>query len=240
MSSIEQIIQRQFRVWEENLAVQERRRRQGGAAIIESSDVVIHPVICLSREPGAGAWDVAEGLSKALGCQIFGREVIDHIAADLNTQRQVIEIRGQQVRSEVELLVEGMLRGRHVENREYLLSLCRVIEGSARNGNVVLLGRGANVVLGNRASLRVRLVAPLRDRIALISEKRGLPAPEAEIWIDKMEKGRRAFFQRFFGVDWNDPTLNDLTINSARFTPEQSVNLILAALRERGIDAGGA
>lgn len=236
MSNIEQIIQRQFRLWEENMAAMERRKRQGGAAVLESSDVVTHPVICLSREPGAGAWDVARGLSEALGCQIFGREVIDHIAADLHTQRQMIEMRGQQVRSDIELFVEGMLRGRHVENREYLLSLCRVIEGAARNGHVVFLGRGANLILGSRASLRVRLVAPLRSRIGLIRDKRGLTESDAEKWINRIDKERRTFFQRFFSADWNDPTVNDLIINSARFTPPQTVALILEALRQRGID----
>jgi cytidylate kinase len=47
--------------------------------------------------------------------------------------------------------------------------------------------------------------------------------------MHRIEQERIRFFRHHFGVDPDDPMRYDITINLARFAPEQAVDLILEA-----------
>jgi cytidylate kinase len=79
--------------------------------------------------------------------------------------------------------------------------------------------------------LRVRLVADRDDRIGVMSQRLGIPRPEAARYVEKKERERDLFVQHHFHKDAADPRLYDLVLNSTRFSVAECADIIVEALR---------
>src|SRR6185436_11105897 len=90
-----------------------------------------------------------------------------------------------------------------------------VIEKAADQGNCVIVGRGAQCVLGERQDvLHVFLWAPRALRARRVRSR--LPQEkDPEGLMDRMDRARAAFIRREFDADWGNPKLYDLTLNTA-------------------------
>lgn len=237
--SIEQIIERQLHRWDRiaaTLGYDPLHPPQGAKGARSQAQVARQPVIAISRDLGVHEGEIARGLAAALDYEIFGKAIIDRIAEDVNVQRRFIDERDEHLRSALALMIEGSLAGRHIDNREYFESLARVLRGVARRGGVIILGRGATILLRGEAALSVRLVAGMDERIRFLCEQDQISEREARAKIDKSDRERHGFVRHFFHADINNATLYDIVINTGRFTPEACIELILAALKARGVE----
>jgi cytidylate kinase len=106
----------------------------------------------------------------------------------------------------------------HLAPYGYLQHLRRVVEGIARLGGAVIVGRGAHLILPPGRALRVFVVAPLEARVAAVVERYGVDAAEAERRIRAKEIERRAFLQRYFHADLGDPATYDIVVNTSRLS----------------------
>lgn len=108
----------------------------------------------------------------------------------------------------------------------------RVIEQLYERGNVVILGRGAMVVLKDKPmTFHVRLVAPLPWRIEYLSRQQDISHDEARDEIAHNDKRRALYVRQFYHVDWDDPSLYHLIINIARVGVEGAVQMIVNGAR---------
>ena len=73
----------------------------------------------------------------------------------------------------------------------YLRSLLELFAALSEQGHCVIVGRGAPYVLPAESTLRVRMVAPRKDRIDSVEKTQGLSKAEAERWIDRTDAERR-------------------------------------------------
>ena len=87
-------------------------------------------------------------------------------------------------------------------------------------------------ILPAEKTLRVRLIAPLADRIQVISQRFGVPAVEAESKTKQIDHDRVHFAETFFHKHALDPHSYDLVLNVSRFTVEGSANVIIGAFEE--------
>ncbi|MBN1475913.1 cytidylate kinase-like family protein [Candidatus Sumerlaeota bacterium] len=230
--SIEQIIERQIRHWDRVAATLRYDPSEPKAP--SQAEVSHQPVICISRDLGSGEGEVVETLASEINYKIMGKEIIDHIAVDLNVQRRIVDSRDERFHTGAEALIDSMLKGRDVDNPSYLSALIRVVRGIALRGGVILLGRGAGEILGDEAPLRVRIIAPMRDRIRRLAAKREISEDEARAQIERSDRERAQFIRKHFRVDRGDPTHSDLTLNTSRIPPAKCPAVIIGALRARG------
>jgi cytidylate kinase len=79
----------------------------------------------------------------------------------------------------------------------------------------------------------VLLVAPQEQRIEEVASRDGLSPEKAAKYVHDIDKGRKAFHDKFFHVKVDDPSLYHLSINTARFSYEDAAELIAAVVRER-------
>ncbi len=193
-----------------------------------------HPVICISREVGSGAREIARRLCQQLNYTIYGKEVINQIATDLKVQQRLINTLDENSRGELQLILESYLHGRATETTEYLGTLVRVFQTMARRGGVVLLGRGAGYVVHERAALTLLVTAPLERRIARIQAYTSQTAAEARAFVLAEDQRRDQFTRQYFKIAHNDPQQYDMVLNTGRMEPEAAVEVVLAALRARG------
>ena len=120
------------------------------------------------------------------------------------------------------------MEGDFVRN-DYYRRLCQTLLSLASQANSVFLGRGADLILPAERGFRVRLVAPEEDRLRSFAARQGLSHDKAAAEMQRIEKERYRFFHRHFGVDPDDPMRYDITINLARFSLDEAVDLIFRA-----------
>ncbi len=80
--------------------------------------------------------------------------------------------------------------------------------------NLVILGRSVAILLPDAGmGLRVRLVAPLKERTAAVAIEENLAAAVAERRVRDYDREIRARMQTLFNVDIEDPLSHHLTLN---------------------------
>jgi len=112
----------------------------------------------------------------------------------------------------------------------YVRMVGLVIRGLAREGNVLILGRGGQVLLRKHpTALHVQVVAPLAYRIEVVMSREGLNRREAQNRVRASDRARADYLHRYHNVDWLDPVLYHLVINTGRIPVDRAVELILSA-----------
>jgi cytidylate kinase len=117
---------------------------------------------------------------------------------------------------------------------EYVRMVGLVIQNMAKEGNVLILGRASQVLLrDNPEALRVQVVAPLSDRVQKLMCLEGLSQREATQRIMASDGARAEYLRRYYGVNWLDPQLYDLVINTGQITIPTAVQLVVMTQVQR-------
>jgi hypothetical protein len=187
--------------------------------------------ITVSREVGALGHTVAEEVGKRLGWPVYDQELIDKIAEEIG--RPSFHVRGLDEKP-VGWLEEFFtsLGGQYpVSPMAYLKKLTGVVSGLGAMGKCIIVGRGANFILPRETTLRVRLVADLKDRVRAIGWLKDASDKEAARFIEKTDRERALFVHGNFGKDVTDPHHYDLVINTSSVGLEEAAQVILDTLR---------
>ncbi|MCX7671413.1 MAG: cytidylate kinase-like family protein [Anaerolineae bacterium] len=107
-----------------------------------------------------------------------------------------------------------------------------VIRAVAEQDNILFLEQGSQVVLcGRPGTLHVQIVAPFELRARRIAQHRRLPIAEARRQTRICDHARADYLARYHGVNWLDPLLYHLVINTGLWSADDAVALIVAAAR---------
>ena len=105
-----------------------------------------------------------------------------------------------------------------------------VIRGLAHEGNVLIVGRGGQILLKHYpGALHVQTVAPLAKRIEVVVSRYGLSEREAQQRVRASDRARFDYLRRYHDVNWLDATLYHLVLNTASLPAPATVKLIVAA-----------
>ena len=104
----------------------------------------------------------------------------------------------------------------------------------ARLGNVILIGRGSNIITAKLEQVfHVRLVAPMEKRILQIQKSDHLDRNGAVELIRREDRGRKRYLKRYYNKDVGDPLLYDLTLNTGRVGFDEAARIIADTLFRR-------
>lgn len=183
------------------------------------------PIITLSREMGSRGDDVAAAVAQRLGLRLVGRELINRAAKQAGAPEVAL--------AEIDELGLLGVKPSPAALRLYREKVAEVLVELADAGDVLLVGRGGQVVLAGRPGvLRVRIAAPRRQRIATVQERCGVSVAAAAARIDASDRARAGYLQRHHGVRWDDAALYDLIINLAQLDAAAATAAICAAAAE--------
>ena len=191
------------------------------------------PIITVSREAGAGGSDISRRLAKAMGMDLIGGQIIQHVADSAKMSRKVIETLDEREVTFRETLLSSLFGENRPWPGEYLNHLTRVIGTIGIFGNVVIVGRGANFVLPQDRIFRTRIIAPMESRIRYFMEDRGYTRAEAEQYIVKRDNNRKAFVRKYFNADIADTQYYDMIINTEKISMAQATESIIVAFNQR-------
>ncbi len=222
---IEKLIQRQINQW--------NRWDELLSAGTDPAALRPRPTITVSRQLGSGGRALAEALALRLDLQLHGYDIVEHIARDQHLEEEVVAGLDEQVVSQIRLWITGVLNRRIFLKDEYHVALVRVVRTLAVRGGVVILGRGGNFILAERADLRLRLVAGDEYRVQNLARRDHLGEAEARARILESDASRRLFVEKLFHTDVDDPRHYDLVLNAERLRAERLPELAIEALQAR-------
>lgn len=198
----------------------------------EPASAVVEPPLCvaLSREVGAGATTIAREIGRRLGWSVYDHELLEKMAREMNVRVSVLESVDERHVPWLQTSLETFGSANAVTVNSYVQHLVETLFGLAAHGRCVIVGRGAAMILPESTTLRVRLVAPLEFRVAVMSRQLGVSRDEAARYIERTDRERIRFIRDHFQRDLTDLQYYDLAINTARFTAPE-----VAAMIERAV-----
>ena len=211
-------------------------------------------VITISREHGSGGGKIGRCVAKILGYDYVDKELITEVAKMANVPESEVEKYDEKGEDPIIYFLKELFgedepqtvfqypnnhrdknESKKVQNKasntldrdEQLRLFQSVIESVWERGNAVIIGRKANVILADKPNtLRVRVTAPLEKRMERITEVEQIPEEEVLGLINEIDGHRERYAKQYYGVDWDDPGLYDIIINTAKLTSEDAALLI--------------
>ena len=110
-----------------------------------------------------------------------------------------------------------------------------VVAEIAREGRVVLVGRGAAAILGERErTLHVQVVAPVGIRVERIAGRLGVPLDEAKKLVHESDGRRSKYHKEYYGRDSADPVNYHMVLNTGYLGLDGTADLIVREAGRRG------
>ena len=194
--------------------------------------------VTISREAGCGALAIAERLVRRFqelspkhdeSWKIFDRNLMDKVLEEHGLPAYLAKFLPEDRVSEIEDFVADIL-GAHPTLRKMVAQSAETILKLAAMGNVILIGRAANLVTARLPCvLHVRLVAPLEQRIAHCQKEYGMTRAKARVFCRREDLGRKRYVRKYFNADVADPLLYHLVINTGLVGYDDAAKLIADA-----------
>jgi len=182
-------------------------------------------IIAISRQVGSWGDEIAALTAKQLDYELVGRDEIHALAETCDA-----EFKDACALYESEI-PRGFWERHFFKNPSYTSLFEALTCELAARGNVVILGRGAQIVLGELSGvLKVRIVAPTKARVQRIMERERLTPAEAQGFVHRYDHQRRALIQSIYSQDLSNWALYDMVLNTAALKPEAAAGIILRAV----------
>jgi hypothetical protein len=202
----------------------------------------VYPCITISRQAGAGSKPVCEKLIEIMDeysefegvkWAYFDRNLIEKVLEDHNLPKQISEFMHESKYKHLNAVVYEML-GLKPAEWTLLHKTTDTILQLARMGNVVIVGRGANIITAKlKNTFHVRLIASLEKRVEHIKSLMDVSEKEALNYIKKEDENRKKYLKSHFHVDADDPLLYHMTVNTDLLTHNGTAYLIAEAVVQK-------
>lgn len=189
--------------------------------------------VAISREAGSRGGSIARRAGAKLGWQLYSQELLEYIAQEGAFRQEVLENLSAAATAWVDAELDRLLKAQDLSRNPSILELARMVLSLGTQGQVVLLGRGAGYILPRATTLHVRLIAPLQDRIAYMSQWMRLTHEEAAEQVRLRDSRRAEFIATHFHRKPGDVYQYDLLLNTSLLGEELSAELIVQAARAK-------
>lgn len=178
--------------------------------------------ITISRQLGSLGTRIGQEVAQRLGCRLVRREVIDEAARRASVPEAAL--------AAIDDLGLLGLRPSRQAHQAYQEAVRQTMEDLIAEGDVVIVGQAAPVILGPRPDvLHVRIIAPPHIRAERIASTEEFPVTAARARVEASDGARRIYLRRHHRTDWHDPRLYDLTLNPGRLDVESARDPICQA-----------
>ena len=187
--------------------------------------------IALSREAGIDADAVAREVGRRLGWQVWDHELLVAIAERLHSRTSDVAPVDETHISWLQESLESFLETHTVSQIAYIHQLVQILVELGEHGECVIVGRGAAQMLPADTTLRVHLIAPLKERVAAMSQRLGGGAANRVARkLEQIDRDRTRFVKDYFHRDPTDLSNFDLVLNMSRLSTEDCGEIIIDAL----------
>ena len=184
-------------------------------------------ILTISREFGSGGQEIGKAVAQTEGYDYLSKDkIFEEIKAAGGKWKEWAENLDEQTPSIWERF-DWSFKG-------FLALIENIILTHALNDNVVITGRGGNYILaGIPHVLRLRVEAPMEQRIDRIIKREGIDRKNALDMVKKVDHDRAGFIHTVFDKKIDDPADYDMILNTGDMSIEQAVVLVKKRLNEK-------
>jgi len=202
-------------------------------------DGIHHRAVTISRQSGSGGHAVAAKLVELLQARtppeecpwtVFDRNLVERVLDDHHLSSRLARFMPEDRVGEISDTIDELF-GLHPPSWTLVRKSADTILRLAEMGNVILIGRAANVITRRLDYVfHVRLVGSLERRVKYIQESEHLDHKSALATVDRKDLGRRRYLKKYFDQDIDNPLLYHMVINTDLVTYADAARLIADAM----------
>jgi cytidylate kinase len=184
------------------------------------------PLVTISGGIGTGIGKTAQLVASKAGLELYDDQRLHAEAVRMGVRAK--DLKG------IDEKAPSFFDSLRVDPQLYLDVLESVVYSVSKTGQGIIIGHGGQVLLRDfGCALHVLIHAPEDFRIEQLMGRRSLSddgREEARKLIHKSDNEKRGFLRFAYHLDWDDLSLYDLVINTAKLGIDGSAEVILHAL----------
>ena len=171
-------------------------------------------IITISREFGSGGRELGKRLAKALGIPCYDHEIIEMIAKENGFNEDYVANVGEKsIEAAYPLTIGHRFGMQPFQIMEQPIRVAvaqrQIIENFAKQGDCVIVGRAADVILKDYDPLNIFVYADKDSKIDLTPR-------EIESHMKQIDRNRAQHHQMYSDSKWGDKGSYDLCINTTK------------------------
>ena len=204
-------------------------------------------VITINRELGSGGRTIGEELAKRLDVPFYDKALIQGLKDRYHLSTDEIErLKGQRHNWWADfkrsmMMMPNYMSSDYVPGKtpipDFLITddifqtETEILKGIAADGSCVIAGRsGFHIFRDHPNHLSILIQASMDYRVSRVMQKQNISAEEARSIIDKVDKGRENYVQKYTGTSRYDTRNYQLVINVDEHSEDEIVDMILLYL----------
>ena len=177
-------------------------------------------IYTISRQYGSGGSSFAKLLAAQTGYPLVWREVINQAAREIGSPEVALAM--------IDELDLFDITPDETTSLAYIESVRKIMFEFAEKGNQIIVGRASQMVLSDFPDvLRIRIIAGKQTRIENVCKSKHVNPIAAAAQIEQSDLLRARYLEKFYHVDWNNPSLYDLIINTDHISIEKAVEWVI-------------
>jgi cytidylate kinase len=212
--------------------------------VVLDREIIPKCAITISRQSGCGAHVIAETVARQLQARtppdapawtVFDRNLMEKVLEDHHLPARLAQFLPEDRVSEIGDIMDELF-GLHPSAWKLVEQTTETILRLAILGNVIILGRGANVVTARLPHvLNVRIVASPERRIENMRRFEGLSEKTAAERIRHEDLGRQRYLKKYFGKCADDASLYHIVINTDEVSFDDAAGIIGELASKRAV-----
>ena len=197
-------------------------------------------VVTISRGFGAMGKEIGHLLADVLELRCCDSHILQEVARRANVDESLVRVLDEHINivnadidNRDEPWWKTLVSKYSFTHEDYYEFLAKTVLSISLHGGVII-GRGANFILGPERAFRVRLIGSPIKCAERVAEREGIGFEQALQKVRDTDRERTEFLQKIYHADINDPQSYDMVLNTDRFNRIQTVELILEALQRAG------
>ncbi len=190
-------------------------------------------VITIARDFGAEGHEIGKMLANELGIPLYDNELLVRSSMRAEEAMDKMAAYDERLAAENLAFLPDQFDARTVADKLFE-KMTQVILDLGSTESCIIEGRLSDYLLRkNPNHIAVLVTAPLDDRIAIVSEKRGISRKKGAKLVKKMQRAREQFYKRYSAGKWKMTDGKDLVVNRAKLGRQGCVDVIAAAYRRK-------
>ncbi len=176
-------------------------------------------IITISRGSYSRGKAIAEKVANKLGYECIAREILLEASKDFN----IPELKLFHAINDPPSILDYCIYGKE----KYIAYIQAALLKHLQKDNVVYHGFAGHFFVKDIPHvLKVRIIADLESRVRFVSERDGILQNKALRFIKKIDRQRKKWSKRLYGIDTWDPSLYDLVLHVDKITEEDAADII--------------
>lgn len=195
-------------------------------------------IITISRQYGTGGYQMTQRMAAVLGYKYFSREISEIVAKKMGSSSQIIREYEEFMYHRTDWTFDSIggrftyTKKNAIHKSDYVKLTTEIICTLAKEGDVIILGRGGQCVLKNYPGvIHFRIVADIEERMQHIINHYADPTiiPNRKMleykikWVDGI---RSKYIKIHYGENIDNPALYHVIFNLSKLGREKVLQLI--------------